>query len=228
MKVLVTQWCLTLCNAMDCSPPGSSVREILQVRILKWVAISFSKGSIFLTQGWNPGLLHCMQVPYHLSHQGSPHLFVVFVIWFMCIKIVNRRVYISFEFFWHCKLTFYKVGYLSVYGIWLIGKKNLQKNTKKKCSMVESSQTFHMYRSWGVRAPLKQAWLERTKMQTPFLQDKDVRGRRSHIEKWFICLWLDSASIPLNTKSPCTFKNTQLAQKHCAEWKMPDTKGHTR
>ena len=35
----------------------------------------------------------------------------------------------------------------------------------------------------GVRAPLEQAWLERTKMQTPFLQDKDVRGRRSHIEK---------------------------------------------
>ena len=30
---------------MDCSPPGSSVHEILQVRILEWVAISFSRGS---------------------------------------------------------------------------------------------------------------------------------------------------------------------------------------
>lgn len=144
----------------------------------------------------------------------------------MCVKIVNRRVYISSEFFWCC--TFKKVGYLSVYGIWLIRKKKPTKKIQqqKKCSMEESSQTCHMDRSWGVRAPLEQAWLERTKMQTPFLQDKDVRGRRSHIEKWFICLWLDSASIPLNTKSPCTFKNTQLAQKHCAEWKMPDTKGH--
>ena len=28
---------------MDCSPPGSSVHRILQVRILEWVAISFSK-----------------------------------------------------------------------------------------------------------------------------------------------------------------------------------------
>ena len=29
---------------------------------------------IFLTQGSNPGLLHCKQIPYHLSHQGSPCL----------------------------------------------------------------------------------------------------------------------------------------------------------
>ena len=34
-----------LCNSMDCSLPGSSVREILQARILEWVAISFSRGS---------------------------------------------------------------------------------------------------------------------------------------------------------------------------------------
>ena len=27
---------------------------------------------IFLTRGWNPGLLHCRQILYHLSHQGSP------------------------------------------------------------------------------------------------------------------------------------------------------------
>ena len=31
------QSCLTLCNPMDCSPPGSSVHGILQARILKWV-----------------------------------------------------------------------------------------------------------------------------------------------------------------------------------------------
>ena len=35
--------CLTLCNSMDCSPPGSSVHGILQPRILEWVAISFSR-----------------------------------------------------------------------------------------------------------------------------------------------------------------------------------------
>ena len=41
----VAQSCLTLCDPMDCSPPGSSVHGILQARILEWVAISFSRGS---------------------------------------------------------------------------------------------------------------------------------------------------------------------------------------
>ena len=39
------QLCLTLCDPMDCSPPGSSVHGILQSRILEWVAIPFSRGS---------------------------------------------------------------------------------------------------------------------------------------------------------------------------------------
>ena len=39
------QLCPTLCNATDCSPPGSSVDGILQARVLEWVAISFSRGS---------------------------------------------------------------------------------------------------------------------------------------------------------------------------------------
>ena len=42
---LVAQSCLTLCNPLDYSPPGSSVHEILQARILERVAIPFSKGS---------------------------------------------------------------------------------------------------------------------------------------------------------------------------------------
>ena len=37
--------CLTLCNPMDCSLPGSSVHGILQARILEWVAISSSRRS---------------------------------------------------------------------------------------------------------------------------------------------------------------------------------------
>ena len=41
--VLITQSCLTLCDPLNCSPPGSSVHGILQARILEWVAISFSR-----------------------------------------------------------------------------------------------------------------------------------------------------------------------------------------
>ena len=39
----VAQLCPTLRDPMDCSPPGSSVHGIFQVRVLEWVAISFSK-----------------------------------------------------------------------------------------------------------------------------------------------------------------------------------------
>ena len=41
----VTQSCLTLCDPMDCSPPGSSAHGILQARILEWVTIPFFRGS---------------------------------------------------------------------------------------------------------------------------------------------------------------------------------------
>ena len=44
VKVLVAQSC-TLCDPMNCSPPGSSAHGILQARKLEWVAISFSRGS---------------------------------------------------------------------------------------------------------------------------------------------------------------------------------------
>ena len=41
----VTQSCLTLCDALDCSLPGSSVHGIFQAIVLEWIAISFSRGS---------------------------------------------------------------------------------------------------------------------------------------------------------------------------------------
>ena len=45
LKVLVAPSCLTLCDPMDYSPPGSSVRGILQARILEQVAIPFRRES---------------------------------------------------------------------------------------------------------------------------------------------------------------------------------------
>ena len=39
------QLCSTLCNPMDCSPPGSSVHGMLQARALEWVAMPSSRGS---------------------------------------------------------------------------------------------------------------------------------------------------------------------------------------
>ena len=45
VEVLVAQSCPTLCDPMDCSPPGSSVHEISRTRVLEWVASPFSRGS---------------------------------------------------------------------------------------------------------------------------------------------------------------------------------------
>ena len=55
MRAKSLQLCLTLCDPMDSSPPGSSVRGILQARILEWTALPSSRG-IFQTQGPNPHL----------------------------------------------------------------------------------------------------------------------------------------------------------------------------
>ena len=62
---LVVQLSLTLCDPLDCSPPGSSTPEISQARILEWVAISFSRESS------RPRDQTCGQVLYRLSHQES-------------------------------------------------------------------------------------------------------------------------------------------------------------
>ena len=45
MKVKSLTWFQTLCNPMDCSPPGSPVHGVSQARILEWVAISFFRWS---------------------------------------------------------------------------------------------------------------------------------------------------------------------------------------
>ena len=43
--VLSLQLCLTICNPLDCSLPGASVHEVLQARILEWLAMPSSRGS---------------------------------------------------------------------------------------------------------------------------------------------------------------------------------------
>ena len=45
ISLYVTQSCLTLCDPMDYSPPGSSVLELFQARILEWFAMPVSRGS---------------------------------------------------------------------------------------------------------------------------------------------------------------------------------------
>ena len=71
VRVLVAQSCLTLCDPMDCNLPGL---------LCPWDHLGKNTGGgshallqgIFPTQELNLGLLHCRQIPYHMSHQGTP------------------------------------------------------------------------------------------------------------------------------------------------------------
>ena len=65
--VKVMQSCPPLWDPMDCIVHGN-----LQARILEWVSLSLLQW-IFPTQESNPGLLHCRQILYQLSYEGSPH-----------------------------------------------------------------------------------------------------------------------------------------------------------
>ena len=78
VNVLVAQSCPTLCYPMDCSPPGSSVHVILQATVLGWVSHFLLQG-IFPNQGSNSDLLHCGQILYHLSHQGTVEFKSIFI-----------------------------------------------------------------------------------------------------------------------------------------------------
>ena len=71
MLCLFAQSCLTPYDIMDCSPPGSSVHGDSPSKDTGVGCHALFQGT-FLTQGSNPGLLHCRQILYCLSHQGSP------------------------------------------------------------------------------------------------------------------------------------------------------------
>ena len=71
--LLSHQSCPTLCDPMDCSPPGSSVHGIFQARVLEWGAIAFSNVYTLL-------LLRCFSrvwlsaTPWTAAHQAPPSL----------------------------------------------------------------------------------------------------------------------------------------------------------
>ena len=72
-SVQSTQSYLTLCSSLDCSLPGSSVREDSPGKNTGVGCHDLLQG-IFPTQGSNPGPLHWRRILYHLSHQASPRI----------------------------------------------------------------------------------------------------------------------------------------------------------
>ena len=75
---LVDQSCLTLCDRMDYSLPGSSVHVDSPGQNTGAGSRSLLQG-IFPTQGSNPGLPHCRQILYHLSHREAPRMYLFYI-----------------------------------------------------------------------------------------------------------------------------------------------------
>ena len=113
---LVTQLCPTLWDPMDYSPPGSSVHGIFQARY--WSGLPFPSWSIFPTQGLNLCLLHCRQIVYHLSHQGSR-------IAGFRVQSTNHYTTGPKNWWFTVHLTFYKPGRSLVICFWLHTHTNL-------------------------------------------------------------------------------------------------------
>ena len=72
---VVAQSCPTLCDAADCTPPGSSAHGDSPGKNTGVSCHALLQG-IFPTEGLNPDLLHCRWILYGLRHQGSPSGFL--------------------------------------------------------------------------------------------------------------------------------------------------------
>ena len=126
------QSCLTLCNPMDCSPPGSSVHGILQTRIRERVAMPFSRESS-QPRGSKPKFLG-RWVLYHSCPLGSPESYIVLdkysdgICFSVSFRLYNKLLfiyystfnfsidleertfyrYILLNFYWENKIYYYK------------------------------------------------------------------------------------------------------------------------
>ena len=83
--------CQTLCESMDCSPPGSSVLGILQARILEWVAMPSSRGSFW---PWDRTYVVLYHQHLHFSWSGDS----------LCCK--TARFLSEFQSYWGVKTKF--------------------------------------------------------------------------------------------------------------------------
>ena len=68
------QSCPTLCDPIDCSPPGSPVPGILQARTLEWVAISFSNAWKWKVKVKSLSCVQLFATPWTAAHQAPPSM----------------------------------------------------------------------------------------------------------------------------------------------------------
>ena len=106
--MLVVQSCPTLCDPIDCSPPGSSVHEIFQERILEWAAISFP--GHLPNPGIKPGSPALQADSLYTELQGKPvyrvvsvnpkssiHLSPCFPLWYAYLFSMSVSLFVFYK-----------------------------------------------------------------------------------------------------------------------------------
>jgi len=108
---LVFLSCVTLCNSLDCSPPGSFVHGYFPDKNTTVGSLSLLQG-IFLTQKSNSGLLHCRWILYTSWATREAQIFLV------CFKYSVKRAYTKKQLFVYLKFKFNWLSWIffSLYG----------------------------------------------------------------------------------------------------------------
>ena len=130
MKVLVAQSCLTFCDTMDCSSPGSSVHGILQARILEWVAIPFHRGSSW-PRDWTTiscvaGRFFTVLASFNQTRKVFRHYFFMFFLFFLSSPLRTPITYrlgtLKFSHSWptlySLSLTLACLSILEFFSLW--------------------------------------------------------------------------------------------------------------
>ena len=100
------------CDPMDCSPPGSSVHEIFQARILEWVAISFSRGS---SQPRDWTRVSCTAGRFFTDWTTREAMYCVYVHIKQCIYVKPIHFAVHLKLTQHCKSTIFQFKTRNLY-----------------------------------------------------------------------------------------------------------------
>ena len=92
------QSCLTLCNPVDHSPPGSSIHGILPARVLEWVPMPSSRG-IFPMQGSNPHLLCGRWILYLCKDIWEAQVSAYYTVYYTVSYAFSRMQIVNCEYF---------------------------------------------------------------------------------------------------------------------------------